>query len=264
MQRERNPVALLITVYAFSQSVLRKSGPCGAAEGQELRSQNPFESGYIVLVFLPFMADGLSDLYRDLLTGSYDCVDRIVLNAYSAWGMVRRVSLVVAAVGRFGCTLDNAHLMRMAGRFSRRIRGQCESAWNPGDRLFSRAAQARSGGGTVGQDEDHTRIVSCPDRSRSKARMGREPKSSHRAQEAHALCKPLLVSHPRSGLGAYHDQNQRAPSVSRPRILNGHEYIACQARKAAIDFTKEENFLLISLTPQAWQRSQRPCPRDGL
>ena len=24
------------------------------------------------------MADGLSDIYQDLLTGSYDCVDRIV------------------------------------------------------------------------------------------------------------------------------------------------------------------------------------------
>jgi hypothetical protein len=28
------------------------------------------------------MGDGLSELYRDLLTGSYDCVDRIVLNGY--------------------------------------------------------------------------------------------------------------------------------------------------------------------------------------
>jgi hypothetical protein len=28
------------------------------------------------------MMDGLSELYRDLLSGSYDCVDRIVLNAY--------------------------------------------------------------------------------------------------------------------------------------------------------------------------------------
>jgi hypothetical protein len=28
------------------------------------------------------MADGLSELYRELLSGSYDCVDRIALNAY--------------------------------------------------------------------------------------------------------------------------------------------------------------------------------------
>ena len=32
--------------------------------------------------------DGLSTLYQDLLGGSYDCVDRIVLNAYSAWAML--------------------------------------------------------------------------------------------------------------------------------------------------------------------------------
>jgi hypothetical protein len=32
------------------------------------------------------MTDGLSTLYRDLLSGSYDCVDRIVLNAYFRMG----------------------------------------------------------------------------------------------------------------------------------------------------------------------------------
>src|SRR6266481_1390026 len=30
---------------------------------------------------VPSMTDGLSTLYQDLLSGSYDCVDRIVLNA---------------------------------------------------------------------------------------------------------------------------------------------------------------------------------------
>jgi hypothetical protein len=29
-----------------------------------------------------FMAEGLSEIYQDLLSGSYDCVDRIVLNGY--------------------------------------------------------------------------------------------------------------------------------------------------------------------------------------
>ena len=28
---------------------------------------------------MPVMGDGLSTLYHDLLSGSYDCVDRIVL-----------------------------------------------------------------------------------------------------------------------------------------------------------------------------------------
>ena len=65
------------------------------------------------------VGDDLSDRYRDLLYGSYDCVDRIVLNAYFALGH---------GAGGFrvwwrrwhndsDAELDNAHLMRFAGRF---------------------------------------------------------------------------------------------------------------------------------------------------
>jgi len=39
------------------------------------------------------MTDGLSTLYQDLLGGSYDCGDRIVLNATSAWAMIRAGSV---------------------------------------------------------------------------------------------------------------------------------------------------------------------------
>ena len=71
------------------------------------------------------MGDQLSERYGDLLTGSYDCVDRVVLNAYFSLGL---------SPGGFrvwwrrwhddsDTDLDNAHLMRMAGRFSRRVRG---------------------------------------------------------------------------------------------------------------------------------------------
>jgi hypothetical protein len=35
------------------------------------------------------VADDFAERYRDLLTGSYDCVDRIVLNAYYPLGIVR-------------------------------------------------------------------------------------------------------------------------------------------------------------------------------
>src|SRR5207249_8965561 len=47
-------------------------------------------------------------------------------------------------------------------------------------------------------------------------------------------------------------------------ILNGHEYVACQARKAGITFTKQGNCFTLSLTPQVWRRSQTPCPSPGL
>jgi hypothetical protein len=69
------------------------------------------------------MADPSSSQYEGLLEGSHDCVDRIILNAYFPRGIDG---------GGFRCwwralqgsdaDLDNAHPMRMAGRFSRRLR----------------------------------------------------------------------------------------------------------------------------------------------
>ena len=70
------------------------------------------------------MVDGLSERYGDLLMGSYDCVDRVVLNAYYPLGHSpggfrtwwRRWH------GGSDDELDNNHLMRLAGRFARRVR----------------------------------------------------------------------------------------------------------------------------------------------
>lgn len=65
------------------------------------------------------VADDLTGRYGDLLTGSYDCVDRVVLNAYYP---------LRYGPGGFRVWwrrwhddsddgLDDAHLMRLAGRF---------------------------------------------------------------------------------------------------------------------------------------------------
>ena len=64
------------------------------------------------------MSNDFSEHYGDLLTGSYDCVDRIVLNAYFPLGHSpggfrtwwRRWH------GDSDEELDNTRLMRMAGR----------------------------------------------------------------------------------------------------------------------------------------------------
>ncbi len=84
-------------------------------------------------------ADDFSERYGDLLTGSYDCVDRIVLNAHFSLGHSpggfrtwwRRLH------GGSDQQLDNAHLMRMAGRFARRVRASAKANGIPGDRLRS-------------------------------------------------------------------------------------------------------------------------------
>ena len=75
------------------------------------------------------MADDFTERYGDLLTGSYDCVDRVVLNAYfpmghnpggfrSWWRRLHDGS---------DDQLDNTHLMRMAGRFARRVKAWADA-----------------------------------------------------------------------------------------------------------------------------------------
>src|ERR1700739_3447508 len=64
------------------------------------------------------MADGLSTLYQDLLSGSYDCVDRIVLNAYFRMGHSPGGFRVWwRALTGADETLENAYLMRLGRRF---------------------------------------------------------------------------------------------------------------------------------------------------
>src|ERR1700737_2032744 len=62
------------------------------------------------------MPDALSHQYEDLLTGSYDCVDRIVLNAYHRLAH-RAPGFRVWWRRLTGSddTLDNTNLMRRAG-----------------------------------------------------------------------------------------------------------------------------------------------------
>lgn len=69
------------------------------------------------------MSDQLTEAYADLIEGSYDCPDRIVLNAYFGMGH---------SPGGFRSwwrqmygtddNLDKTHLIRLAGRFSRRLK----------------------------------------------------------------------------------------------------------------------------------------------
>ena len=67
------------------------------------------------------MGDGLSQVYAELLEGTYDCLDRIVLNGYFRFAQ-SPAGFRVWWRQLYGNDddLDNAHLMRMAGRFRRR------------------------------------------------------------------------------------------------------------------------------------------------
>ncbi len=54
------------------------------------------------------------------------------------------------------------------------------------------------------------------------------------------------------------------PPFGAQVILNGHEYVAAAAQAAGIGFAKEGNCLLVSRIRGAWRRSQIPCRRMRL
>ena len=74
------------------------------------------------------MLDEFSEYYADFLDGTYDCVDRFVLNAY--FGLAQSPGgFRTWWRGLKGSDegLDNTHLMRMAGRVSRRVRAHAKA-----------------------------------------------------------------------------------------------------------------------------------------
>ena len=96
------------------------------------------------------MADDFAERYRDLLTGSYDCVDRIVLNAYYPLGHSPggfRTWWRRCARRDSDAELDDAHLMRLAGRFARRVRAWAAANGVPVIDCKAGRAQAPDRGG---------------------------------------------------------------------------------------------------------------------
>ena len=188
------------------------------------------------------MTDGLSTLYQDLLVGSYDCVDRIVLNAYFRMGHDPGGFRVWwRALTGSDETLENAYLMRMAGRFSRRVRGYAKAHDIPvidcsvGQRKHDLAEEYLA----------KTRITE----GLFVVLVGRAPAPVWDVSAQHHIerKKPMpYVNHYSFHIldrdwGHLTIKISGHPPFPAQVILNGHEYVACQARKAGIVFTKEGN-----------------------
>lgn len=193
------------------------------------------------------MPDQLSALYSDLLEGSYDCVDRVILNAYFSMGQTGG-GLRVWWRALYGSDdkLDDNHLMRMAGRFSRRLR-----AWAKANKIPV--------------------VYSCP--GERKHHLAAEYLSTQKAKPGLFLIfvskAPALVWEAQmTGTGklgqlvpkdpwpyvnhySFHILDpdwghltikmSGHPPFGAQVMLNGHEYVACQAQKSGIAFTKQEN-----------------------
>jgi len=188
------------------------------------------------------MADQLSELYQDLRTGNYDCVDRIVLNAYFRQGhhpggfrvWWERLTGSVE-------TLDNAHLMRLSGRFSRRVRAYAKASGiplmdcRPGERKHD-IAEAHLKKTTVAQGVFLILVARAPapvwDVTRKQHLERKKPMPYVNHYSFHILDPDW--GHVTIKISGH-------PPFPVQVILNGHEYVACQVRKTGIEFSKEGN-----------------------
>jgi len=191
-------------------------------------------------------SDEFTARYADLLTGSYDCVDRIVLNAYYPLGH---------NPGGFRTwwrrwhddgdeTLNNAHLMRLAGRFARRVKAWGTAHDVPvvfckaGERKH-RIAEDYLAGHTVGVGVFLILVARAPTTvwkvSRSNAGVIRNLEKTRQLVNHYSfhIMDPTW--------GHLTIKMSGHPPFGAQIILNGHEYLACTAQAAGLSFAKEGN-----------------------
>jgi hypothetical protein len=190
--------------------------------------------------------DPLSLAYADLLTGQYDCVDRIILNAYFPLG---------CGPGGFRTwwrslegnddTLDNTHLMRMAGRFSRRVRGWAQKVNVP---VIDCAAGERK------HDVAESYLPADPKRSgiflvlvnRAPAAVWDVHRYGNGGIDLRRKKPMPYVNHYTFHIwdaewGHVAIRMCGHPPFSAMLMLNGHEYVAQRATQEGVRFGKEDN-----------------------
>ena len=202
------------------------------------------------------MTDELSERYGELLQGAYDCVDRIVLNAYFSLGhnpggfrvWWRRLH------DNSEEHLDNTHLMRMAGRFSRRVRAWATANQIPvidcgrGERKH-RIAEQYLATHSVGPGVFLILVA------RAAASVW-EVKRSAKGVIGNLAKKTAYVNHYSFHImdpewGHLTVKMSGHPPFGAQVILNGHEWVACQAQTAGIGYTKQGNCFTAVADPQA-------------
>jgi hypothetical protein len=191
------------------------------------------------------MTDELCARLADLLDGTYDCVDRIVLNGYHS---------VCYSAGGFRLwwrslmggseeQLDNAHLMRLAGGFSRRVRGFAKAHHIP-------VIDCRRGDRKHDIAEDYLAEHSVG-RGLFMILVGRAVAPVWDVQRSSGGGIHLTKKLPYINHYSFHIMDTQwghitiklagHPPFGAQIILNGHEYVACQANKRHLAFTKEDN-----------------------
>jgi hypothetical protein len=191
------------------------------------------------------MLDKLSARYTDFLAGTYDCVDRIVLNAYFQLGQ-RPAGFRTWWRNWKGSDqdLDNAHLMRLAGRFARRLRAYAQAHHIPVVECQAKDRKHEIAEPYLPHDPAFVGVFVIL--------VGRAPapiwnvQSSKSGKIVNIERKTGYVNHYYFHLmdpdwGHVTIRMSGHPPFGAQIILNGHEYVARQARQAGVPFQKEGN-----------------------
>jgi len=205
------------------------------------------------------VADDFTERYGDLINGSYDCVDRVVLNAFFSIGH---------NPGGFRCwwrrlhggsddQLDDTHLMRMAGRFARRVKAW--AAANGVPVIFCKAGERKH---LIAEEylEAHSPGVGVFLILAAKAPAG--------VWKVHRSAAGVITRLEKKTEYVYHYsfhimdpawghmviKMSGHPPFPAQVILNGHEYVAVAAQAEGIGFVKEGNCFTGMADPQGLAR----------
>ncbi len=103
--------------------------------------------------------DSLTEHYEPLLEGSYDCIDRIVLNAYIPMLMLGGgVRIWYRAMKGSDKGMSTKTLIQFAGRFSRRVQAFCEARNIPFKHFYSGERKHEEAEKLIPQDKSFTGI----------------------------------------------------------------------------------------------------------
>ncbi|MBM3471635.1 MAG: hypothetical protein FJX73_12730 [Armatimonadetes bacterium] len=186
-------------------------------------------------------------LYDEFLDGNYDCVDRVVLRAYFQLGQAPAGFRMFWRRWKGSDKgLDNTHLMRIAGRFARKVRGWAEGEGVP--IVYSQAGERNEAIAEKYMPADPRRegvflII-----------VGRAPGNVWDVvQTADGRIRNIGRKKPRSWVNhyAFHIMDREwghvivrfcpHPPFNAMVILNGHEWVALEAARRGVAFTKEDN-----------------------
>ena len=190
--------------------------------------------------------DPFATVYGELLKGQYDCVDRIILNAYFPMGCgPGGFRTWWRALFGSDDNLDNTHLMRLAGRFSRRVRGWAKSNGVPvidcpaGERKHEIAEEY------LPKDTTKTGIFLVLV-GRAPAPVWEVRRFGKGGMDIHRKKSMPFVNHYYFHIwdkewGHIAIRMCGHPPFGALVMLNGHEYVAQRASQEGIRFRKEDN-----------------------